>query len=189
MSFPPNGIIWEQRCLNIRHATIATSSISLFSSALIIIVYTYMIVHHREKANRVSLRCVFLCCLSNVINVIPYLVMALIRGDNPFCTPAGVIVQFTNILSATLLTLVGINLLLVFVINVPRKNLLERFYYPTALVYSIGSIILPAYTVITDPSQFEEQLNCWFMYDIAYRQFETIAWVKLTQICILFAYY
>lgn len=94
-----------------------------------------------NSANRVSLRCVFLFSLEDVINDILYITMAFIRDDNRFCTPAGVIVQFSDVLSATLLTLVRLNLLLVFVNIVPRKDLLERFYYPIALIYILFVVL------------------------------------------------
>jgi hypothetical protein len=94
-----------------------------------------MFIHHREKANRVSLRCAFFCSLADVTNDILYITMTLIRGGSRLCTPAGVIVQFSNIFCATFLTLVGLNLLLVFVINAPRKDLLEKFYYPITIAY------------------------------------------------------
>jgi hypothetical protein len=164
--------------LSLRTTAVATSAISLTSSALIMIVYIYMFIYHRKQANRVSLRCVFLCCLADTLSAILNIIITGQRGNTNFCKAAGVTIKFSTMMSATLLTLVGLNLVLIFVLNVNRRDLLEKFYYPCAVLYAIIGVVIPLYTQVTGDTSNYDQFSCWYLTYIEDRSYSTFSWVK-----------
>lgn len=161
---------------SLRVTTLATSIISLMSSSMIMMAYTYMFIYHRKEANRVSLRCVFLCCLADALNAIWNLVIVGVQGGTAFCQAASILIEFSNVLNASLLTLVGINLFLIFVINVNRRDLLEKFYYPSVVVYALVAESVSIYTETISQSQNEEY-SCWYQIYIADRTEDTFGWM------------
>lgn len=164
---------------SLRAVDLAISSISLASSTLVIFAYLYMFIYHRKQANRVSLRCAFLCCIADVVNDIINILLTDVIGDSDFCRASGVIIDFANIFNSALLTLVGLNLFLIFVVNVNRKDLLERFYYPGAIIYSIVGIVVLIYFQTTyNTTTLYSHTNCWYLTYIVDRTSNTISWVS-----------
>lgn len=163
----------------LRITTLATSIISLTSSSMIMMAYTYMFIYHRKEANRVSLRCVFLCCLADALNAIWNIVIVGVRGGTSFCQAASILIEFSNVLNASLLTLVGINLFLIFVINVNRRDLLEKFYYPSVMIYALVAESVSIYTETISQSQ-NEDYSCWYQIYIADRTQDTFGWVTIS---------
>ncbi|KAI9483016.1 MAG: hypothetical protein EXX96DRAFT_556540 [Benjaminiella poitrasii] len=168
----------RQEFFTLKRTTVVTAAISLYSAVLIIVIYIYMLIYHRSKANRVSLRCVFMCTLSDAVNAIMNISMTNQRGDTQFCRAAGIILEFSNILSASLLTLVGLNLVLIFVINIKRKDLLEKFYYPSAVLYTLIGISIPIYEEVTRyfPTKYS-RLSCWYLRYIEDRTNNIFSWM------------
>lgn len=162
---------------SLRLAALSTSIISLTSSSMIMIAYTYMFIYHRKEANRVSLRCVFLCCLADALNAIWNIIIVGIKGGTKFCQAASILIEFSNVLNATLLTLVGINLFLIFVINVNRRDLLEKFYYPSIIIYAMVAESVSIYTETISKAP-NDQYSCWYQIYIADRTHDTFSWVK-----------
>jgi hypothetical protein len=164
---------------SLRGANFGVTLISLASSTAVVIAYIYMFFCHRKEANRVSLRCVFLCCLSDTVNSVLNLVLIRIRGESSFCQAASILIEFSNVWTASLLTLVGINLVLIFVVNVKRRDLLEKFYFVSVLVYSLIAESASIYTEITVTDQSSLiGTSCWYHIYIADRTLNLFSWVK-----------
>lgn len=165
--------------ITLRKVSLILSSLSLTCSILIIIFYIYMLMYHRKQANRVSLRCVFMCSVADLLNAALSICITSQKGDSQFCRASNVIIEFANIWSATLLTLVGLNLVLIFVINVKRSDLLEKFYYPCAFLYTfIGVSVRINQQVHTDSISFE-WYSCWYLKYVEDCTNNIMPWVRL----------
>lgn len=151
-------------------ATIATTIISMLSSILIIVHYILMRYKEPEKANRVSIRCVFSASWMNLIDSIFDLCTILVIGDTAFCKSSAIITMFARVMSSTLLSLVGVNLVLVFVINVKGSTArhLEWGYYLGAFIYALITISVPIYEEVKSSLDPESPLRCY--YHIYYYQ-------------------
>lgn len=161
-------------------ANIATTSISMFSSILIII--HYIILRHKDldKANRVSLRCVFLASWMNMIDSIFDLSTILVSGDTAFCRSSAIITMFARVMSCTLLSLVGINLVLVFVMNIRPSTArrIEWGYYLGAFIYALITVSVPISEEVKSALDPESPLRCY--YHIYYYQLfghSSLLWV------------
>ncbi|KAG2235736.1 hypothetical protein BDF21DRAFT_452187 [Thamnidium elegans] len=125
-------------------AAIITSSISIFACILIILSYIYLKAYHPNKANRVSLRCVFLASIMNLINSIFNIFILLQSGNTTLCKASSTVTMFSRVMGDAFLTIVGINLVLVFVFNVAyTANQLEWIYYPGTLIFGLLTSIVP----------------------------------------------
>ncbi|KAF1804003.1 hypothetical protein FB192DRAFT_1470540, partial [Mucor lusitanicus] len=165
-----NYLYTLQQYIKLLKACCATSAISMLSSLIIIICYLHLRMSHPDKANRVSLRCVFIASIMNFINSIFDIVVVLIYGDTYICRASAIVAMFTRVMSAVFLALVGINLVLVFVctVNTSAKRL-EYVYYPSAFVYGIITIAIPIAVSSDDVLSDRTDLRCY--YFIHYYQF------------------
>lgn len=170
-------------------ATVITSVISIIATVAIISAYVYIRLNNPAKANRVSLRCVFLSSVMNLINSIFDICTILKDGDTAFCRATSIITLFTRIMGVIFLTLVGVNLILVFVFKV-KTNVreLECIYYCVAVLYGLVSISVPISLQSQEKAdEIVKNYRCY--YYIYYDQFfdhSSFLWVSI--ICILAAY-
>ncbi|CAO3630516.1 unnamed protein product [Mucor hiemalis] len=160
---PPDSVFpyTNEEFISLQQANIAASIISLVFSLFVVLFYIYMLVYHRKKANRVSLRCVFLSSLSEALSSIMSIVVT--TDKVRFCNAANIVIGFTSIFSSAALTIVGLNLILIFVINVKRRDVLEKFYYPTLVVYSIIGALAPIYRHIGGNLADNGNYSCWYI--------------------------
>lgn len=149
----------EKEFYSLQQANIAASSISLVASTCVVFTYIYMLIYHRKKANRVSLRCVFMCSISEAVSSVIGIVVT--TDIVYYCHAAYIVLGFTSIFSSAALTIVGVNLILVFVINVKRRDILERFYYPIIVIFSLVGSLAPIYREITVSSTSKGEYTCW----------------------------
>jgi hypothetical protein len=164
--------------LSLRLASDVTSGMSLAACIMIFLVYIYMLLYHRNEANRVSLRVVFVCSFFEILIALMNILMADVSASTRFCSVAELIVEFSNVTSAALLTMVGFNLVLIFVINVSRRDLLERFYYPAVVLYAFTGIAMSIRDqVVLDDSQEYLLLSCWYVTYIEDRNYSGMSWV------------
>ncbi|KAI7856757.1 hypothetical protein BDC45DRAFT_48672 [Circinella umbellata] len=141
--------------------TIVVASISLFASILVLIFYGLFMYYERKKADRVSLRCVALGSISNVIDITLDLGSTIGETPQTGCRVIGLIVNFMDVLNAGFLAVIGINLFLVFVLKIDRTKRLERIYYPLIVFYGIMAMIGP---IVKESQQFVPKnptFNCW----------------------------
>lgn len=162
----------------------ATSAISMLCSLLIVVAYIHLRISQPDKADRVSLRCVFMASIMNLINSVFGIVIISIYGDTYLCRASSIIVMFTRVMSAVFLALVGVNLVLVFVCNVSSSaHRLERIYYPSAIVYGLMAITVPIIESSDDALSSRTDLRCY--YFLHYYQFlghSSMLWVNSIEI-------
>ncbi|CAO0789517.1 unnamed protein product [Mucor circinelloides] len=151
-------------------ACYATCAISMLCSLIIAVSYLHLRVSQPDRANRVSLRCVFMASIMNLINSIFDIIIALIYGDTSLCRASAIVAMFTRVMSAVFLALVGINLVLVFVCNIQTSaNRLEYIYYPSAFLYGLVTIVVPIVESSDDMLSTRNDLRCY--YFVHYYQF------------------
>ncbi|ORZ24756.1 hypothetical protein BCR42DRAFT_468949 [Absidia repens] len=127
----------------IQWARLACSIISLTINLIAILVFLYLALYHHARVNRPSLRCAAFCCLASFIENLLYIIMISIQGESKFCLAMAFLAQYFAILVVTLLALIGINLVLVYVVNFRRRHILEFIYYPFAIIYSGAGLVGP----------------------------------------------
>ncbi|GAN09070.1 hypothetical protein MAM1_0241c08592 [Mucor ambiguus] len=159
-----------QQYMTLLKACYATSAVSVLSSLIISICYLHLRSSQPDKANRVSLRCVFMASIMNLINSVFDIVIVSLYGDTYVCRASAIVAMFTRAMSAVFLALVGINLVLVFVCNLGTSaKKLEYIYYPSAFVYGLITIIVPIVELSNNRQSARTDLRCF--YFIHYYQF------------------
>jgi hypothetical protein len=107
-------------------------------------------------------------------------VVVLVYGDSTSCKASAVITMFAMVMSATFLTLVGVNLVMVFVFDVKYSpSQLECAYYLCALVYGLITISVPIYKESIAGFDYDTNYRCY--YYVNYYQLNgqgTLLWVS-----------
>lgn len=161
---------------------VIASAISILCSLLIIISYIYVKAHDPKKIDRISLRCVFASSVMNLLNSALDITTTQIYSGSTLCKTTATITMFARIMCSIFLTLVGINLVLVFVLNVPYSpHELERVYYPMAFLYGLIASIVPIiYQTQTHPNcHYSKYYRCYY-YAYYHRIFDknNMLWVN-----------
>ncbi|KAI9312436.1 hypothetical protein BX666DRAFT_836048 [Dichotomocladium elegans] len=163
------------------NTAIACSSVTILFATLILLFYSFFFIHDRSNADRVSLRCVVLASFTNIISCIFSIAMCFIRGDQLSCIVFDIFFQFLDVVSAGLLSVIGVNLVLIFVIKVEHTKYFERYYYLFITLYSLLLIIVPVYEMITSRNPIgRAHHNCWFFYNIGNRENNPSSWHLLS---------
>ncbi|KAI8078695.1 uncharacterized protein BX664DRAFT_369152 [Halteromyces radiatus] len=158
-------------------STLVTSIIALVSSVAVLSSFLYLWIMDRKRANRISLRCVMIACTANGLDSIMNITMSFVQGPHKFCRAAGVISNISRLTSASFLAIVGLNLVLIFVINVKRRDLLEYFYYPCACLYILICAAVSIYKIATLPYLDSTNDTCWFLNYIDERSQAVFSWM------------
>lgn len=141
--------------------TISFIALSFFASGLVLLLWLLMWFIERPQLNRVSLRCVAMASAVNLIDGIFDIVMWSIDASEKTCRGLSLTVDFLDVINVALLAVVGINLVLVVVLSVRKRDKLERFYYPCILLYSAVVIVVPLYEEIVKPVVVSDTIGCW----------------------------
>ncbi|CAO3577359.1 unnamed protein product [Absidia cylindrospora] len=169
----------REQFLTLRRATIATSIIALVASLIVLSSFLYLWLMDRKRANRISLRCVVIACAANGVDSIMNLSMSFVEGPQSFCRAGGIISNISRLTSASFLAIVGINLVLIFVINVKRRDLLEYFYYPSVILYVLVCTVVSVYKAVTADNVPQPHDTCWYLTYIIQRSYAIFSWRAL----------
>ncbi|KAI8991247.1 hypothetical protein BDF20DRAFT_997167 [Mycotypha africana] len=166
--------------LTLMRATVATSAISIVCSFLIISAFLYLRLFTPKRANRISLRCVFMASIMNLFNAAFDILIVTIFGESITCRAGNIIVQFTRIMSGAFLATVGLNLVVVFVFNHSKSSArrLELYYYPCITVYGLIAIAVPLAEMARSPLNTQDNISCF--YFIFYHQlfgYSSFSWM------------
>ncbi|ORZ25475.1 hypothetical protein BCR42DRAFT_400244 [Absidia repens] len=167
----------REQFLTLRRATIATSIIALVASLIVLCSFLYLWLMDRKRANRISLRCVVIACAANGVDSIMNLSMSFVEGPQSFCRAGGIISNISRLTSASFLAIVGINLVLIFVINVKRRDLLEYFYYPSVILYVLVCTVVSVYKAVTAENVPQPHDTCWYLTYIIQRSYAIFSWM------------
>ncbi|KAI9308957.1 hypothetical protein BJ944DRAFT_259308 [Cunninghamella echinulata] len=103
--------------------------------------------------------------------------MSTIQGPVSFCKAGGIISNASRLLAASFLAVVGFNLVLIFVINIKRRDLVEYFYYPGVILYTLVCTAVSIYKTITMERSHHEYDTCWYLNYVADRQHAVFSWM------------
>ncbi|KAI7859712.1 hypothetical protein BDC45DRAFT_496645 [Circinella umbellata] len=153
----------EIQYFKLRTTTLICCSISLVASFVTVVTYAYLRLTYRQRADRVSLRCVLFAALADMIASTMSITTVLIPDTSKHCLPAAVVFMFFAVVAAGFLTTIGVNLVIIFVLNIKYSTLrLRIIYYITITVYSLLSIIGPIHISKHPCSLPKEDSTCWF---------------------------
>lgn len=155
-------ILYSYNCFNIlRTITVICAFVSIVACLTTIIVYLLLRWLYKAKASRVSLRCVILSIIATMLSAIFDIVSVHISEASSPCFYIAVVNQYCTVASTAFLTLIGVNLLVVFVFHLKHKKYLEHVYYTAALLYSLGSLAMPIYHTLHPCVQNNGRNTCW----------------------------
>lgn len=144
------------------NTTIVASSISIFFSFMTLLAFFYLRSRNSDKASKLSLRCVLIATIMNIITAIFDIITVLQRGDGAFCRSSTVIKLAAKISSASLLAIIGVNLVLVFVINIKGTKRLECILYTSVFLYVMVTISVPIHEIATSTLEPNGPYQCWY---------------------------
>lgn len=151
---------WQLRALDA--ITYTGSAISLATSMATAVFYTYLLVRHRQEADRVSLRCVAFASITNIIQSILDIAQATVASTKlNACRAFGIISEFVDVLYSASLAVIGVNLIVVFVLKLKHAGLFTRVYLPVIIIFSLLSTIAPIYDEVTSPVKLRPGTTCW----------------------------
>ncbi|KAG2223372.1 hypothetical protein INT45_002867 [Circinella minor] len=153
----------EIQYYSLRTATLVCSSISLVASFVTIVTYVYLRSTYRQRADRVSLRCVLFAALADMTASIMSISIVLLPDSSKHCLPTAIVFMFFAVVAAGFLTMIGVNLVIIFVLNIKYSTLrLQIIYFITVSIYSLLSIIGPIYITEHPCALPEDDATCWF---------------------------
>lgn len=92
-----------------------------------------------------------------------YIIIIYIRDNNGFCRPGAIISMLLSAWSTAMLMFIGINVLLVFVLQVKYRGKLQYFYYDFSFIYGGISIVVPSYIMRHPCNQPRGAATCWWI--------------------------
>ncbi|KAI8141412.1 hypothetical protein BJV82DRAFT_670695 [Fennellomyces sp. T-0311] len=147
----------------LQQATLICSGLSLSVSLFTTLFYLNLRAFYRDRSDRVSLRCVFFSSMANTVGSCMDIIIVCVMDDAKCCLPAGVVTMFFAMLATGSLTAVGVNLLLVFVLNCKfNKYRLQAVYFTCIVAYSLLSIVMPIKIMHHPCVTPEGRFSCWF---------------------------
>ena len=152
----------EKQYYSLRTATLICSCLSLAASCITAVTYVYLRSAYRQRADRVSLRCVWFAALANIIVSIMDMLIVLVPDNSRHCPTTSVTFMFFAVVTAGFLTIIGVNLVIVFVLNLKYSILyLQVSYFIAVSLYSLVSIIGPIYISSHPCSPPTGDTTCW----------------------------
>ncbi|ORZ25362.1 hypothetical protein BCR42DRAFT_463975 [Absidia repens] len=162
---PADAYFSSEEFYRLQKARLATALISLSFDFIAISVFIYLVIYYRAQVNRPSIRLAVFCCLANFLESVLFVVMIKVEGPSLFCLGFSLTSQYLAVLGVTLLAIIGINLVLVYVVNVRRRHILEYYYYPLSILYSAFGIIGPILQHFINKKRnlFHAHETCWYI--------------------------
>ena len=152
----------EEQYYRLRTATLICSCLSLVASFITASTYVYLRSTYRQRADRVSLRCVWFAALANIIVSIMDILIILVPDNSRHCPATSVTFMFFAVVAAGFLTIIGVNLVIVFVLNIKYSTVrLQVIYFIAVSLYSLLSIIAPIYISTHPCSNPAGDTTCW----------------------------
>ncbi|CAO3630181.1 unnamed protein product [Cunninghamella blakesleeana] len=163
--------------------------ISLICGLAVIITYGAIYHYDRKRANRVTLRMVFIASVSSVFFCIFNIYNWTIIYTSNACSGTKIVVLFFNAIGVCALACIGLNLLFLFVFRIRNYSILEKLYYIFLIVFPLVSISAPIYHTIVEKegaiTQFDTYHSCWY-YTHHFEGLEEITFSWLWYFCVLF---
>ncbi|CAO3613384.1 unnamed protein product [Cunninghamella echinulata] len=155
--------------------------LSVVASVIVLIVYGYMLYYHPTDAQRVSLHCVIFAILVSLVN--HGLDLKSLQNDvnTSYCHAFLIVDSILTLLTSSLLSMVGIHLFLLFVLDMKWPCRPEYLLIPMSLLYSfVGSLYCIFGTQnnsrMVESLFFEVDNFCWYYSNFVERTYEKKSW-------------
>ncbi|KAI8074036.1 hypothetical protein BC940DRAFT_343585 [Gongronella butleri] len=140
-------------------------SLSLLGAIATICVYLYLYFFQHEISQKCTLRFVFICMVSVIIETIMDMLTMSGVSSYGFCATAMTIFLFFNTIAAMALCCIGLDLVAVFVFHLHRANKATLYYLILCVTVAIISIAVPvAHLAKSYDSEYKNNRNpnCWY---------------------------
>ncbi|KAI9486683.1 MAG: hypothetical protein EXX96DRAFT_604784 [Benjaminiella poitrasii] len=147
------------------YSGIIASVFSFISNIGVLLIHGITSYYRPIIVNRLSLRMIVLSCLFNLIYCVCQLVTDTIKAKSRHCYALAYVLVSSDTMSCMCLTMVGLNLVMIFVLKKSRTLKLELFYYFLVAVSGILVSIIPRFFGPTpDPETTLKNATCWYFY-------------------------
>ncbi|KAJ3177996.1 hypothetical protein HDU85_005716 [Gaertneriomyces sp. JEL0708] len=140
----------------------AAASLSIIGAFCVIVTFFVIRKLQPKLAQRVSLRLAVAIAVCDLLSAIFYLVAALPTGPSPICAPAMFLNVAFLLMSLFSTSAIALNIFLVFVMKVAKRQNLEKTYY---IVAGIAALTIPLITWARGRFGWNES-ECWYKWSL-----------------------
>jgi hypothetical protein len=145
----------------------AAAGISFVFNSVVLILHAFMTWYRPAIVNRLSLRMIVLSCIFNMIYCACQLVTDDILDGSFSCRVLAYTLIASDTMAVMSLTMVGLNLVVIFVLKVSRSFKLELLYYLLILLSGVFVIIVPQiWGNRRGPRSTDPAASCWYVFVI-----------------------
>lgn len=142
---------------------IVLNSFSILGCLIVIVVYLYLRHINIRTVDRVSIRLAFAACVSDLLYSIAQIWSDVSKTESSGCSISVLFYVFFSLFTTIMITMVAVNLQLVFLCGWRNTDSAEKWYYGAALVLSAA----PSFCglIFKQYGWSEAQESCWFVGD------------------------
>jgi hypothetical protein len=138
------------------------AAISFVANSCVLIVHAFMTWYRPAIVNRLSLRMIVISCICNLIYCACQLVTDEISSQSFSCRALAYVLVASDTMACMCLTMVGLNLVMIFVLKVSKTVKLEILYY---LIIVLSGILVSIVPVLVGnpkgPKDETVETSCW----------------------------
>lgn len=135
-----------------------TCCITLFTNVIVVLLHFLFLWYQASMVNRVSLRLIVFSCLCNVVYTVMKLVAQTLPDNSLGCRVLVYFVITTDTMATMCLAMVGLNLVIILVVQVVNPRRLEKYYYTAVAISAILVAVAPL--AVRKHAQLVG-VNCW----------------------------
>lgn len=148
-------------------AGLVASSLSFAANIGVICIHTLLTCIRPYIVNRLSLRMILISCICNLIFCVCQLVTDRIPSVSSSCRAFAYVLIASDTMACMCLAMVSLNLVMIFVLKVPKSLKTEIVYYLIVAASGILVTIIPVYVGNRKgPRNKEEATSCWYIYSL-----------------------
>ncbi|ORY97269.1 hypothetical protein BCR43DRAFT_545392 [Syncephalastrum racemosum] len=129
---------------------------------MVIIVHFTVLYYRPATVNRVSLRLIVFATVWDTTYCGIQMAIQYVMSGNQLCRVLIFINVASELISTLALTMIGVNLVMVFIVHVSRPKKYEKYYYFTTVLIAIICVIPPA--TVWRAKSLNREWTCWYQY-------------------------
>ncbi|KAI8334914.1 hypothetical protein EDC96DRAFT_568531 [Choanephora cucurbitarum] len=172
---------------SVANAGHAASIISFIANSCVLVVHGFMSWHRPAVVNRLSLRMIVFSCICNMLYCASQLVTDNISAQSASCLALAYVTVVSDTMACMCLAMVGLNLVMIFVLKVPRSLKIEIVYYLVVLLLGVIVSVIPHTFGNSDGLRNDKpEVSCWYYYYFDGRMVHIFNWMWYYG-CLLFS--
>ncbi|OBZ83064.1 hypothetical protein A0J61_08887 [Choanephora cucurbitarum] len=172
---------------SVANAGHAASIISFIANSCVLVVHGFMSWHRPAVVNRLSLRMIVFSCVCNMLYCASQLVTDNISAQSASCLALAYVTVVSDTMACMCLAMVGLNLVMIFVLKVPRSLKIEIVYYLVVLLFGVIVSVIPHTVGNSDGLRNDNsEVTCWYYYYFDGRMVHIFNWMWYYG-CLLFS--